>query len=130
MNPKMLQQEKTFVIRSAPYTYLHLSLTHLPDTTRRAPLDAITTRSYLTSALSQFLGLTGSAISVDILDITERHVWIRVPREDASAVVAALGQWADPISGVSFKIEGHGQWLGGIVATGEARTKKLFSLER
>ncbi len=93
------------------------------------PLDAITVRTYLTSALSSFLGLTGTAIPVDILKVEARQVWIRVPAEDASMVVASIGQWADPNQVVSWKIEGRGTWLGGAVAQTSTDKKKLWSLE-
>lgn len=76
-------------------------------------LDPITARTYLTSALNQFLGLMGSSIGIDVLKIidsgvsrtqaegqsqsrdhkTEPFLWIRVPRDDAPAVVAALSSW-------------------------------------
>lgn len=124
-----LRKEVTFTLRSTPYTYLHLSVTDVVQGVSRAPLDAITARTYLTSALSQYLGLTGTAIPVDILKVTNPHFWIRVPREDASAVVAAVGQWANAQLGVGLKVEERGEWLGGVVASGEIERNHLFSLE-
>ena len=124
------RKEGRFTLRGAPYTYLHLSLTNIAEATPRVPLDAITARSYLTSALSQYLGLTGTAIPIDILKVTGQHFWIRVPREDASAVVVAIGQWANALVGVSLKVEARGEWLGGVVAVGEMRRERLFSLEK
>ncbi|PLN82072.1 hypothetical protein BDW42DRAFT_167540, partial [Aspergillus taichungensis] len=101
--------------RNPPWTYLKLQLTHQPNTsntTKSQPLDPLTARTHLTSALSQFLGLTGTAIPLDILKITtpgldaagddgsintktsqEKIVWVRVPRADATAVVDALSSW-------------------------------------
>ena len=125
-----IQKGVTFNLRGIPYTYLHLSTTSIAQPTAHVPLDAITARTYLTSALSQYLGLTGTAIPIDILKVTDRDFWIRVPREDASALVAAIGQWANALVGVSLKLEGRGEWLGGIVAGGERRQAKLFSLEK
>ena len=119
----------SFALRHPPYTYLNLSLVTLPSKRDYAPLDAITVRTYLTSALSSFLGLTGTAIPVDILKVEARQVWIRVPTEDASVVVASIGQWADPNQVVSWKIEGRGTWLGGAVAQTSTDKKKLWSLE-
>ena len=124
-----LRKEVRFTLRGAPYTYLHLSITKIAEPTPRVPLDAITARTYLTSALAQYLGLTGTAIPIDILKVTGQHFWIRVPREDASAVVVAVGQWANSLVGVSLKVEARGEWLGGVVAGGEMERNKLFSLE-
>lgn len=72
-------------------------ITH-PLSLSAATLDAVTARTYLTSALSQFLGLTGTAIPIDILKIEKARrgdvfMWIRVPREDVAAVVSALSSW-------------------------------------
>lgn len=100
----------TLTISSPPFSYIHLSLTSSQST----PLDELTTRTYLTSALTQFLGLSGSAISVDILKISEKgEVWVRVPREDAGVFVAAVGGW---IGGrgeekVGWTIKGRANWL-------------------
>ncbi|PKY05460.1 hypothetical protein P168DRAFT_303258 [Aspergillus campestris IBT 28561] len=103
--------------RNSPWTYLKLQLTHQPNTsntTKTQPLDPLTARTHLTSALSQFLGLTGTAIPLDILKITtpgldtasdsgstnqEKIVWVRVPRADATAVVDALSSWIGGGSG-------------------------------
>jgi ribonuclease P/MRP protein subunit POP8 len=123
-----LQKDVTFTLRSAPYTYLHLSVIDVVQAVSRAPLDAVTARTYLTSALSQYLGLTGAAVPIDILKVTNPHIWIRVPKEDASAVVVAVGQWANAQLGVSLKVEARGEWLGGLVAGGEVQRHELFSL--
>ena len=128
-SPKSVRHEKSFTIRNAPYTYLHLSLRHAHESATRAPLDAVTTRTYLTSALSQYLGLTGSAIAIDILMVAPREVLIRVPREDASIFVAALGQWMSAAANASFKVESMGEWLPGVAAAAEVPREKLFSME-
>ena len=127
---KHVQKEVAFTLRGSPYTYLQLSLKHVGEPADRAPFDTLTARTYLTSALSQYLGLTGTAIPIDILKVTERDCWIRVPKDDASAVTAAIGQWANALVPVSMIVEGRGDWLGGVVATGETRRDKLFSLEK
>ncbi len=124
-----IRHGKTFTIRNAPYTYLHLSLRHAHESDFFAPLDAVTARTYLTSALSQFLGLTGTAISIDILKVAAREVWIRVPRQDSSVVAAALGQWMSAAADVSFQVESMGEWLPGVVTGGEISREKLFSME-
>ena len=45
-------------------------------------------------------------------------MWIRVPREDAAAVVGALSQWVGKDGGVSWMVKGKGEWLG-VVAAGD-----------
>ncbi|KAJ5586353.1 hypothetical protein N7450_006140 [Penicillium hetheringtonii] len=95
-----------FTSRNPPWTYLKLQLSS-PQ-----PLDALSARTYLSSALSQLLGLAGTAIPIDILKIENKDTanaeqnqsysnisnnydcaWVRVPREDSAAVVAALSSW-------------------------------------
>ncbi|KAK2801710.1 hypothetical protein FQN50_007625 [Emmonsiellopsis sp. PD_5] len=85
-----------FTSRKPPWSYLQLELITQPTTTlsTATPLDALTARTYLTSALSQFLGVSGTSISIDILKIERTStghniLWIRVPRDDAAAVVTA-----------------------------------------
>lgn len=41
----------------------------------------------------------GAAIPVDILKTTGRDVWIRVPRQDAKGVQAALSSWVGSVEG-------------------------------
>lgn len=120
--PPTAVHEKTHtVIRHPPWTYLHLEL-HGPapptsstgSTSSSSALDALTARTYITSALSQFLGLTGTAIPIDILHLRGREVWVRVPRGDGSAVVAAVSGWVGN-EGVGWRVRGRGPWLVGIV---------------
>ncbi|PWY70253.1 hypothetical protein BO70DRAFT_322139, partial [Aspergillus heteromorphus CBS 117.55] len=108
-----------FTARNPPWTYLKLQLTPQPTpfsstsstSTSTTPLDPLTARTYLSAALTQFLGLTGTSIPIDILKISsspevsdpkskstatataDKTIWVRVPRDDASAVVAALSSW-------------------------------------
>ncbi|MCJ1306963.1 hypothetical protein MMC25_000607 [Agyrium rufum] len=114
-------------IRSLPFTYLHISLfsaasdpppssvTGSSTFTRRPdPIDEITVRTYLTSALKQFLGLTGTAIPVDILKVDQQDAWVRVSRGDGKAVMEALSGWVGT-SDVAWRVKGRGDWLGGVV---------------
>jgi ribonuclease P/MRP protein subunit POP8 len=96
-------------------------------------VDPLTARTYLTSALSQFLGLMGTSIGIDILKIenpssssspTQQqrnktqskgeqlsefpNVWIRVPRDDGAAVLAALSSWVGSLSSSSSASAGAG----------------------
>ena len=131
-----------------PYTYLHLSLiSSISISTTNADdanvltgqmsieLDALTIRTHLTSALSSFLGMTGSAIPIDILKHSgtisgPNDVWIRVPIEDGSAVVTALGAWmgrGDIEEGrmLGWRVLETGSWLPGMVGGSEG-VQSLF----
>ncbi|QSZ35644.1 hypothetical protein DSL72_008514 [Monilinia vaccinii-corymbosi] len=109
-----------FTISAPPFSYIHLELQ--PSSLKGPPLDDITAKSYITSALTQFLGLHGSALAIDILKTEGKDVWIRVMREDASAVVAALGGWVKGLGSgdgqVGWRVKGRGNWLGGLVGEG------------
>jgi ribonuclease P/MRP protein subunit POP8 len=102
-------------VRHPPHAYLHLTLV-TADGTPAAALDAITARTHLNSALHRFLGLTGAAIPLDILQLRAGHVWIRVPRPDGRAVVEAASGWVG--DGVAWRVRGRGVWLGGLVGGG------------
>ena len=108
----------SLTIRNPPYTYLNLILlTSTPSSSSsQPPLDILTARTYLTSALSQYLGLTGTAIPIDFLKVEGRSVWIRVPREDGVALVGALSQWVGKEGDVSWRVKAKGEWLGCVVA--------------
>lgn len=101
-----------FTIRNPPWSYIHLSLTSPTKTfsnSESANLSDVKARSYLQYALSQFLGLHGSAIPIDILKLYGSDVWIRAPREDASAVVAAVGGWVGK-EGEGWRVKDWGCW--------------------
>jgi ribonuclease P/MRP protein subunit POP8 len=115
----------TITLRNPPYSYFHLSLKSLTPQAS-AHVDELTIRSYLTAALQQYLGLTGTAIPIDILKVQNQDAWIRVPRDDEVAVTAAVSQWAGS-KGVSLKIEARGTWLGGVVSRGRS---KMWTLEK
>ena len=106
----------TQTIRTPVFSYIWLELIAAPP--NRVPLDALTIRTYLTAAFQQFLGLTGSAISVDLLKVEDSECWIRIPREDLSAATAALGGWlgrGDNANEVGWRIRGSGNFLGSLV---------------
>ncbi|KAL9612751.1 MAG: hypothetical protein Q9167_002690 [Letrouitia subvulpina] len=105
-------------IRHLPWTYFHLSLQTTSNpvaTAQSAPIDIITARRYLSSALQQFLGLTGTAICIDILKVDGRDVWLRVPSDDRAAVTNALSSWVGAEE-VAWIIRGKEEWLAGLVA--------------
>ena len=53
-------------------------------------------------------------------------MWIRVPKEDAAAVVGALSHWVGKDGGVSWGVKAMGEWLG-VVAAGDGH--QLFQPE-
>lgn len=108
----------TKTIKNPSFSYAYLE--YISDGQPTPDLDILTVRSHLTSGLNQFLGLTGAAISVDILKVDQKGCWIRVPREDLRAVIAAMGQWIGTGEGnskVAWKLRASGNWLGSLVAS-------------
>lgn len=101
-----------FTIRNPPWSYIHLSRLASPSSTSLSapePLDALTAQIQLQAALSSFLGLHGTAIPIDFLNIEGQRIWARVPREDVSAVVAAVGGWVGK-NGEGWRVIGWGCW--------------------
>lgn len=94
-------------LRKPAWTYFHLELFRLDS--QEEPADIITLKRNLTSALQRFLGLHGAAIPVDILKVEADHVWVRVPREDATAVHEAIVSWTS--DGVKWIVKGRDEWL-------------------
>ncbi|CAI7581911.1 unnamed protein product [Penicillium manginii] len=130
-----------FTSRNPPWTYLKLQLIPQPDVSSTQPLDALSARTYLSSALSQFLGITGTAIPIDILKVENKATttsadqsissnttgnkydcaWVRVPREDSAAVVAALSSWiggggSGSGANVAWRVCAKGNYLGALVS--------------
>jgi ribonuclease P/MRP protein subunit POP8 len=116
----------TKTIKTPPFSYVHLQL--ISDSDGPKDLDSLTVRSHITAALTQFLGVTGSAISVDILKVEATECWIRVPREDLSPVVAAVGGWIggnETEGKVGWRIKGSGNWLS--VLVGERGKESIWN---
>jgi len=110
-------------IKTPQFSYVCLQLVSESPSGTGSQLDSLTVRSYIGSALNQFLGLTGSAISIDILKVEGKETWIRVPREDLSHVLAAVGGWigGSEMSGkMGWRIKTSGSWLSVLVAQREA----------
>lgn len=98
-----------FTLRNPLWSHLHLQ--HLYPNSKPAQLavDAVTAHLQLTAALTQFLGLHGSAIPIDILNISGADVWIRIPHEDHSALNAALGGWISS-KGEGWRVMDSSSW--------------------
>ncbi|KAF7508485.1 hypothetical protein GJ744_009198 [Endocarpon pusillum] len=166
--PKQETIAITHTIRPLPYTYMHLSLsqpaspgrtpyrpssssTSTPPAAAAAALDMLTAHTALQSALTRFLGLHGSAISIDMLHVattttapTDREeeetrrrgrgwevvgeFWVRVAREDGDQVVAALSGWVGR-EGQVLRVKARGQWLGGLVGGGAGRDRTMCGVK-
>lgn len=120
--------ETTFTLRHPPYVYIYL-IVKTTSPTAPVELDKVTAQSYLRSALSQFLGLTGTAIELDLLKVKGKDIWLRVAKEDASAVVAAVSQWASTRQDVSLQVRARGTWLGAVMAKGRI-DDSLWTMEK
>ena len=110
----------TTTIRKLPWSYFHLALvtpSSIGSNANKPALDELTARMHLTSALSQFLGLMGTAIPIDILKVEGSDAWIRVPSQDSNAVNEALSAWVG--NEVAWRIRGRGSWLGGLAMGNE-----------
>ncbi|KAJ4990661.1 hypothetical protein SVAN01_03892 [Stagonosporopsis vannaccii] len=89
--------------RKPSWSYFHLTLV-TPGTAANPPLafpavsgprdiDALTVSSLLLQPLNTYLGITGSAVPVDILHTQGRNAYVRIPRQDARAFRAGLSGW-------------------------------------
>ena len=107
-NQKPSSTISQFTIRNPPWAYVHLSLISA-SSNATAELDALTAHLQLRAALSQFLGLHGTAIPIDILKLEANNVYIRVPREDSSALVIAVGSWVGK-NGEGWMVRHAGCW--------------------
>jgi len=102
----------TATLRKPQWASFHLAA--VSSASEAPQLDILTLRQNLTSALNQFLGLTGAAIDIDILKFEKSEAWIRVPREDASAVHEAISGWSGTKTGTGqykWIIKGKDEWL-------------------
>ncbi|KAK3686015.1 hypothetical protein B0T22DRAFT_467075 [Podospora appendiculata] len=120
---------QTTTIKTPPFAYAHLKAQYHPPPTKSNPpiLDALQVRSYLTSALRQFLGDTGAGVAVDILQVSsgEGEGWVRVPRGDLGAFAGAVTAFAgmplrdDGGTVMVLRLGACGDWLGSLLGRGE-----------
>lgn len=108
----------TCTIKAPPFSYAHLEL--ISDSTEIVELDNLQVKSYCTAALKQFLGITGAAISLDILKVQKNHCWIRVPRPDLGSFAAAITAWRGTTEGETqyvFQVKQCSDWLGAMIGS-------------
>ncbi|KAF2811858.1 uncharacterized protein BDZ99DRAFT_414435, partial [Mytilinidion resinicola] len=126
-NPKESHLLHASTLRNPLWTYLHLAFlpagpppaSSAPPTPNNQPedLDPLTARTHLTAPLAQFLGTHGASVSIEILKIEGREVWIRVPREDGKVVGAGLAGWVGKAG--AWRVVGRGEWLGRLIGDRE-----------
>ncbi|KAJ4340356.1 hypothetical protein N0V87_002648 [Didymella glomerata] len=89
--------------RKPTWSYFHLTLV-TPGTASQTPsasatpsdsrdIDALTVSTLLMQPLTAYLGITGSAVPIDILHTQGRNAHIRIPRQDARPFRAGLSNW-------------------------------------
>ena len=101
---------------SPAFAYAHLEL--VTDGAEPTELDNLQVRSYCSAALRQFLGITGEAISIDILKAQGADCWLRVPRQDLGPFAAAVTAWTGATEGGSrriLRVKQCSDWLGAMV---------------
>jgi len=118
-------------IRAPPFSYAHLtsvSSTSEDQDQEEDQLDALQVRAYCTAALRQFLGDTGAGIPVDVLSVSGRDCWLRVPRPDLGAFAGAITAFPGLSSSTSMtilRIRASGDWLGSLI--GQAEEQELWT---
>lgn len=111
----------TTTLKTPPFAYAHLEIISATNNTVLS-LDELTVRQYLTSALKQFLGITGTAMPIDIMKVSGRQAWVRLPRQDLGAFAAAMTAWVGTGSSISgFRICAAGDWLGALIGRYDQR---------
>ncbi|TGJ79618.1 hypothetical protein E0Z10_g9152 [Xylaria hypoxylon] len=114
-------------IKAPSYSYAHLELLNT-EASKTGDLDALQVKSYCTAALKQFLGITGTAIPLDILKVERQSCWLRLPRDDLGAFAAAITAWQgttqDDVHS-TLRIIGCSDWLGALV--GQQNEEKLWA---
>ncbi|KAK4042896.1 hypothetical protein C8A01DRAFT_44112 [Parachaetomium inaequale] len=142
-----LQQKKesrtrtltTTVLKHPPWSYARLELANPPaQTPTPSSMDMLQIRAYLTAATRQFLGAHGASIPLDILALrpTDGTVWVRVPRPDLGAFVAAVtafdgvvvsstggsmgsSEQGEGVGRMVLHVKAAGDWLGSLIGKGE-----------
>lgn len=108
----------TCTVKAPLFSYAHLEL--VTDSAEAVVLDNLQLKSFCSAALRQFLGLTGTAISIDILKVQGQHGWVRVPRPDLASFAAALTAWKGTSEGGTqcfLRVWQCSDWLGTMVGS-------------
>lgn len=116
-------------VKKPAYAYAHLRV-ESDDPGERQTLDALQARSYCASALHQFLGATGAAVTIDVLkvDVVKGHFWVRLPGPDLGRFSAAVTSWPGAVQSgaiTGLRIVAAGDWLGSLL--GKSERQSLWS---
>ncbi|KAF2722045.1 hypothetical protein K431DRAFT_59086 [Polychaeton citri CBS 116435] len=134
VRPRKRKAEKNltisqFTITTPTHAYVHLqhlTPTSLPETPSSfSSLDATTALLDIRASLSQFLGMHGTAIPIDVLKLQGRDVWIRIPSDDRHALIAAVGGWMGK-NGQGWRVKGWSSWSVGS-CNNESSCQSLFT---
>ncbi|KAF1363813.1 hypothetical protein EJ07DRAFT_100938 [Lizonia empirigonia] len=89
--------------RRPTWSYFHLALittgtaaaqsSTFTASSETQDIDALTVSALLLQPLTAYLGITGSAVPIDILHTVGCSAYVRMPRQDARAFRAALSGW-------------------------------------
>ena len=99
-------------------------LLHPPADTPQSPSwppDILTWRTTLIAALTQYLGVFGAAIHMDILHLENDEAWLRIPGKEMQRFGTALSGYIGPLDGrsVGFRTINMGEFLIGLVGRKE-----------
>lgn len=121
--PKSVAATSTVTHTFSPtWSYVHISFLMARANTT---IDAMTIRSCLLQALSAYFGDHGAAIPIDILHISEDiesseprrpSAYIRVPIDDAHAIIAGISSFTGSASVQSMRIWSQSSWLATLAA--------------
>ncbi|KAA8904497.1 hypothetical protein FN846DRAFT_952756, partial [Sphaerosporella brunnea] len=110
-------------IREHDWAYANLQILYDPpyDPAKNDaawPPDILTWRTTLTTALTQFLGLSGAAIGIDILHLDRDEAWLRIPRAEKQRFQAAVSGYLGSTDGrsIGFRVLGISDFLMGLVS--------------
>ena len=108
----------TTTIRTNKWAYAHLRV--IPEGhSSHLELDLLQAKSFCTTALGEYLGISGRAVPVDILKVTGNEFWVRVPSRDLPRFDAALSAWNGPsIDGRKHAVisVASSEWLGTLIS--------------
>lgn len=130
--PKTSDTKSSFASVEPTWTYLHIGLVTQGS---GVVIDDLTLRSCLLQAFSSYLGDHGAAIPVDILHISEDissagtrrpSAFIRVPNEDAQAVIAGVSSFTGSGNVLAMRVKSHSSWLATLTA--EEDGQDLFEM--
>ena len=82
-------------------------------------LDSLQAKSFCTTALGEYLGISGRAVPVDILKVIGNEFWVRVPSWGLSRFDAALSAWSGPsVDGRKHAVlsVASSEWLGTLIS--------------